>query len=79
MSNYKNPVKVIYSENWFDELGQLFDQLNMSNPIIVTSNGNRERLNLSSIFPEFEIFSNVKSNPNFNDCSKILKLCNENN
>ena len=48
MSNYKNPVKVIYSDNWFDELGQLFDQLNMSNPIIVTSNGNRERLNLSS-------------------------------
>ena len=75
MSTYFNPVKIIYTENWFHELKSSQNNLDMSNPIIITSPGNRKRLHLDSEFNPVSIFSDIGQNPNFVDCDNVLKFC----
>ncbi len=75
MSTYFNPVKIIYTENWFHELKRSQNNLDMSNPIIITSPGNRKRLHLDSEFNPVSIFSNIRQNPNFVDCDNVIKFC----
>ena len=75
MSTYFNPVKIIYTENWFHELKSSQNNLDMSNPIIITSPGNRKRLHLDSEFNPVSIFSDIGQNPNFVDCDNVIKFC----
>lgn len=78
MSNYYNPVKIIKTENWLLELNKSIKNLKISAPIIVTTPGNRKRLSLDSKFDSDSIFSDVGSNPNFEECTNALKFCQKN-
>ena len=75
MSNYYNPVKIIKTNNWVDELNSSILKLDILNPIIVTSHGNRKRLKLDSKFNSDSIYSDVGSNPNFDECNNALEFC----
>tara|TARA_Y100000590_G_scaffold346139_1_gene396269 strand:- start:30649 stop:31749 length:1101 start_codon:yes stop_codon:yes gene_type:complete len=79
MKNYFNPVKIIKSKDWLYETKKAILQLNIKTPILVTSPGNRKRLNLDSLFSSNLIFSNAMSNPTFDDCGKVIEFCGENN
>ncbi len=46
-----------------------------SSPIIITTPGNRKRLKLDSKFDSDSIFSEVGSNPTFEECNNALKFC----
>jgi len=48
-------------------------------PIIITSPGNRKRLGLDLEFESDIIFSALINNPNFDDCSKVIKYCQKKN
>ena len=78
MKEYFNPVRVVEAENWYIELKKSIKYLDFRFPIIVTSLGNRRRLSLDRFFPNTMIYSEVSSNPNFNDCSKIIHFCKDN-
>ena len=78
MSNYFNPVRIIKTDNWLRELNFRINDLKISAPVIITSPGNRKRLNLNSKFDSDSIFSDVGSNPNFKDCTNALKFCQKN-
>jgi len=78
MSNYYNPVKIIKTENWLLELNKSIKNLRISAPIIVTTPGNRKRLKLDSRFDLYSIFSEVGSNPNFEECTNALNFCKKN-
>ena len=78
MSNYYNPVKIIKTENWLLELNKSIKNLKISAPIIVTTPGNRKRLSLDSKFDPESIFSDVGSNPNFEDCINVVEFCQNN-
>ena len=75
MSNYYNPVRIIKTEDWLRELNFRLNDLRISTPIIVTTPGNRKRLKLDSKFDSDSIFSEVGSNPNFEECTNALKFC----
>ena len=72
---YSNPVKIIYSENWLDDLLKSKDKLSLANPILVTSPGNRKRLGLDFKLKFYSIFSEIGENPNFDDCSNAINFC----
>ena len=75
MSNYYNPVRIIKTEDWLRELNFRINDLKMSAPIIITSPGNRKRLLLDSKFDPDAIFSDVESNPTFENCNNAIKFC----
>tara|TARA_B100000029_G_C17568488_1_gene955820 strand:+ start:236 stop:1333 length:1098 start_codon:yes stop_codon:yes gene_type:complete len=75
LKNYNNPVKIIYSDDWKTDLFSKIESLNLSNPIIITSEGNRKRQNVDQIFSSGSIFSNVKSNPTFQDGEALIDFC----
>tara|TARA_B100000579_G_C22825414_1_gene852836 strand:- start:124 stop:1221 length:1098 start_codon:yes stop_codon:yes gene_type:complete len=75
MKKYNNPVKITFTNDWKLELKKKIKSLKVSNPMIITSEGNRRRNNLDLIFNSNFIFSDIKSNPTFDDCSKIIKFC----
>jgi len=78
VSNYFNPVKIIKTENWLDDLTRSVDYLKISSPIIITSPGNRKRLDLDSKFDPGSIFSHVGSNPTFENCTDAVQFCQNN-
>ncbi len=78
MSSYYNPVKIIQTGNWLHELNKNIQEFNISYPIIITTPGNRERLKLDSIFNSDSIFSDIGSNPNFEDCTRVINFCQKN-
>jgi len=78
MCDYYNPVKVIKTDNWLDELNLSIEKLKITAPVIVTSPGNRRRLDLDSKFNSDSIFSDVRANPNFEDCVNAIKFCRKN-
>ena len=75
MPNYFNPVKIIHTQNWLNELKASQNNSGITNPILVTSPGNRRRLKLDSQFASDSIFSEIRANPNFYDCDSIIKFC----
>ena len=75
MSNYYNPVRIIKTEDWLRELNFRINDLKMSAPIIITSPGNRKRILLDSKFDPDAIFSDVESNPTFENCNNAIKFC----
>ena len=78
MHDYYNPVKIIITENWLNELNRNIEDLKFSAPIIVTSPGNRKRLRLDSKFDPESIFSDVGNNTNFKDCINAVEFCQKN-
>ena len=78
MKSYYNPVKVITTDNWFYELSLKIDYLSIKKPLIVTTKGSKERLQLKSKFHEYTIFSDFSINPDIKDCKKAIDFCGEN-
>jgi len=74
LSNYYNPVNIIKTNNWQSELYKNIEEFGINSPAIITSSGNRKRLKLDSLFPSYSIYSNVKSNPNFDDCKNAIQF-----
>ena len=72
---YFNPVEIIYTNSWLNELIDSQKNLGILNPILVTSPGNRRRLSLDSVFNPDSIFSEIGENPNFDDCENVLTFC----
>ncbi len=72
---YNNPVEVLKTTSWKNELKSSINDLSMKSPLIITSKGNRERLKLDLIFPNEVIYSNVNVNPTFKDCQEAIKFC----
>ena len=78
MSSYYNPVKIFKTNNWQLELTNNIQELRIASPAIITSPGNRQRLNLDSQFSPNSIFSDVNSNPNFEDCINAVNFFRKN-
>ena len=76
---YFNPVEIIYTNSWLNELIVSQKNLGILNPILVTSPGNRRRLRLNSVFNPDSIFSDIGENPNFDDCENVLTFCKHKN
>ena len=72
---YFNPVEIIYTNSWLNELIDSQKNLGILNPILVTSPGNRRRLGLDLVFNPDSIFSDIGENPNFDDCENVLTFC----
>ena len=72
MSKYHNPVKIVKSSFWLEELNNQMKSLGISQPFFVTSSGNRSRLNLDSHFNNEHIFELDNSNPTFENCEEIF-------
>ena len=75
MPEYFNPVKVIKTNDWLFQLNKKLSELNVTSPIIVTSAGNKARLNLANHFMNDSIFSDIENNPTFSTCNKAIKFC----
>ena len=73
--NYFNPVEVINTDNWLEELQSKKEQLNISSPLFITSPGNRKRFNLDAHFPPESFFDDVEKNPDFDICANAVKFC----
>jgi len=76
---YFNPVEVLYTNSWLNELIDSQKNLGISHPILVTSPGNRRRLSLDLVFNSDSIFSDIGENPNFDDCENVLTFCKDKN
>ena len=50
MQNYFNPVKVLNSNCWFEDLKSCIQKLKINNPIVVTSLGRKKDLDLEQKF-----------------------------
>ena len=71
---YHNPVKVITTNKWREKCKFFQKYLNINNPLIITSKGNLSRQKLSSEFNSASIISDVKPNPTFESCKKVINL-----
>lgn len=74
MTGYYNPVNVIDSEDWEQTWITVRDELAVSNPLVITSQGNYRRLNLQQIFPAGTVFTDVVENPNFTSCQEAIRF-----
>ena len=74
MSNYLNPVIIVNTDDWLSSMQSKMHHLKINNPLIVTSNGNNERLSLKKIFNDTSVFSNAKDNPTFDDSINIIRF-----
>lgn len=75
MSDYYNPVKIIKTNEWLKQLHISIKDLDIENPVIITTPGNRKRLNLDISFSNSAIFSNLGVNPNFDDSYRAILFC----
>jgi alcohol dehydrogenase class IV len=74
-TKYYNPVKVIKSKNWLEDLYENINLLQIKSPLIISTKGNNKRLNLSKIFSKNLLYTDVNQNPNFHDCKNIINFC----
>ena len=72
MKAYYNPVKVIQSDNWYQDLKAMQTEMDIVYPLIVTSNGTRNRLGLDSFFDAGSIYSDTIPNPTFVSCQQAI-------
>ncbi len=75
LTQYFNPVKVVQTNSWLIELNDQQEKLAINSPLVITSAGNRKRLNLDSIFSSSSIFDNCNVNPTFDDCERAIQFC----
>lgn len=76
---YYNPVKVIETDNWRTALSKSISKLNINNPLVLASPGNIKRNDLSNIFEERIVFSNIENNPTFESCQRAIDFSKKNN
>ncbi len=79
LSQYYNPVTIIKTSNWYLELQNSLKNLGIKQPVVITTNGNKERLELEKKLNAKNIFTSFNNNPNFNDCLKAIKFCEKKN
>tara|TARA_B100001250_G_scaffold239623_1_gene205911 strand:+ start:5673 stop:6767 length:1095 start_codon:yes stop_codon:yes gene_type:complete len=75
---YFNPVKIVKTKNWLSELKLNLEELKISDPVIITTDGNNDRLDLDSIFNSKNIYTNFSNNPTINDCKQVINYCQNN-
>ena len=78
MTDYYNPVNVIESHDWFNDLKQQLKKKKVLNSLIVTTNGSNMRLKIESKFYNPILFTDFNINPDFDDCNSIIKFCKKN-
>ena len=66
--NFKNPVKILKTNNWKKKLNSTLEKLRIQSPLIITSQGNLKRLNLDKLYISAQIYSIDQTNPTFEDC-----------
>ena len=69
---YHNPVKIIETHDWKRILEKSILELNIRNPLFVTSKGNVIRNNLSDVINMGRIFTDIQNNPTFASCEKAI-------
>ena len=69
---YHNPVIVIQTHNWVGECRARLDELAIELPLVITSEGGKERLRLGEIFAEHPIYSKVTRNPTLGNCQAAV-------
>lgn len=72
---YYNPVDIIQSNDWVKSARLLQDRLKIQNPLIITTQGNANRLELGTLFPESLIYSAVLPNPTLASCQTAIEYC----
>ena len=76
LSKFHNPVEIIKSNEWIKDLIEKINLLKIKSPIVITSDGNKNRLELAKIFNNNRIYSDVNQNPNFDECRNIINFFN---
>ena len=74
---YFNPVNIINTDDWYNDLKIKLDDMRLNQPLVVTSKGGFERLSLFKKFDPNSIFILNSSNPTFEDCNNIIKFCDD--
>jgi alcohol dehydrogenase class IV len=72
---YYNPVEIVHSNDWANSCRLQQDKLKIQHPLIITTQGNLNRLGLAAIFPDSEIYSGVEPNPTFANCQHAIEYC----
>lgn len=72
---YHNPVKIIETDDWRTALSKSISKLNINNPLVLASPGNIKRNDLSNIFEERIVFSDIENNPTFESCQRAIDYC----
>ena len=67
-----NPVKVIDTNNWYQTISKIQSELEIYNPIIVSSLGTSKRNNLDKLFSSYFLFTKTVTNPTIEHCQLIL-------
>ena len=74
-NNYYNPVKIVETDNWINEIKLIIDSKNLNNLLIITSKGNNKRINIQNYFQNAIILDDVPPNPTIQYCdSKLSSL-----
>ena len=76
---YQNNVEIIESNNWAEACNNSQKKLNINFPLIITSKGNVERNDLSSIFKPQSIYSDISPDPTFSSCERAIKFSKNSN
>ena len=74
-SEHDNPVKVIYSNDWLESSDEAMAKLGIKHPIVISSRGGFNRLNLESVFKNRLVFKEVSSIPSFKSCQEAINQC----
>ena len=62
LSQYYNPVTIIKTSNWYLELQNSLKNLGIKQPVVITTNGNKERLELEKKLNAKNIFTSFNNN-----------------
>ena len=71
---YNNPVKIIETHDWIHKFEVSLKELDIRNPLFITSKGNFARNNLSNIFNEDRTFTDIHNNPSFTSCERAISF-----
>ena len=74
---YENPVNVIKSQDFKSDINGLVLKYNLSSPLIISSEGMIDRLELYKNINHKYIYSYVKPNPTIDDCQKLIGWLND--
>jgi len=70
--SFFNPVKIVQSFDWIISVKEVLNEYKLSNPLIITSMGSKNRLALDKIFDPTTIFCDTNPNPTFISCQKAI-------
>ena len=73
MENLINPVKILETKDWKEELSSTLIKLQSVKPVLVTSSRNKKRLSLTNFF-QIQIFLNLTKLSNHHRLYKTFTL-----